>query len=95
MKILRIAVVILLLTLSALAQTPVDAARVDQIVTADMAAKLTPAVEIAIAKDGRMVYSKAFGIVDEENDLKATPLTLFRTGSLAKQLTAIAAGVAV
>jgi CubicO group peptidase (beta-lactamase class C family) len=64
---------------------------VDQIVAADMAEKHTPAVEIAIARDGRVVYSKAFGIVDLENDLHATTETLFRTGSIAKPITAVAA----
>ncbi|HET9741411.1 MAG TPA: serine hydrolase domain-containing protein [Terriglobales bacterium] len=91
MKLHRIMLLLLLLTLSALAQAPVDQTKIDQIVSSDMAAKLTPAVQIAIAKDGRIVYSKAFGIVDEENDLRATPQTLFRTGSIAKQLTAVAA----
>lgn len=91
MKVVRIALAVFLITLVTFAQRPLDSAKVDQIVSADMAAKLTPAVQIAIAKDGQIVYSKSFGIVDEENDLKATPQTLFRTGSIAKQLTALAA----
>lgn len=90
MKFLRIVIAILAVAAYALPQVPVDAARLDQIVAADMAAKHTPAVQIAIVKDGRIVYSKAFGIVDEENDLRATTDTLFRTGSIAKSMTAVA-----
>lgn len=90
MKILRILVAVLALAAFSPAQAPVDSVRVDQIVSADMAAKHTPAVQIAIVKDGRIVYSKAFGTVDLENDLRATPETLFRTGSIAKSITAVA-----
>ncbi|HEU5451244.1 MAG TPA: serine hydrolase domain-containing protein [Terriglobales bacterium] len=90
MKLLRVLIALFVLSVCTFAQTPVDAARVDQIVSADMAAKHTPAVQIALVKDGRIVYSKAFGTVDLENDLHATPETLFRTGSIAKSLTAVA-----
>lgn len=68
-----------------------DAQRVDRIVDAGMAAKHIPALQIAIAENGRIVYSKAFGTIDLENDVPATPQSLFRTGSLAKPLTAVAA----
>ncbi len=93
MKLHRLLPFFLLIAVSALAQVqaPVDTSRVDQIVAADMAEKHTPAVEIAIARDGRVVYSRPFGIVDLENDLHATTETLFRTGSIAKPITAVAA----
>src|SRR5512140_2344358 len=90
MRLLRLLVALLALAAFSPAQAPVDSVRVDQIVSADMAAKHTPAVQIAILKDGRIVYSKAFGTVDLENDLRATPETLFRTGSIAKSITAVA-----
>jgi serine beta-lactamase-like protein LACTB, mitochondrial len=91
MKSYRIALALAILQVCLRAQSPVDAMHVDQIVAADMKAKHTPAVEIAIAKGGHIVYSKAFGNVDLENDLRAEPETLFRTGSLAKPMTAVAA----
>ena len=65
--------------------------QVDQIVTQEMKKQHMPAVTLAIAKDGRIVYSKAFGMADLENNVSATPETLIRTGSLAKPITAVAA----
>ena len=43
MKVLRVALAVFLLTLVTFAQRPLDSAKVDQIISADMAAKLTPA----------------------------------------------------
>lgn len=50
-----------------------------------------PALTVAIAMDGRIVYSKVFGVADVENGVKATPETLIRTGSIAKPISAAAA----
>lgn len=49
------------------------------------------AVTVAVAKDSKVVYSKAFGMADIENDVRATPETLIRTGSIAKPISAVAA----
>ena len=48
-----------------------------------------PAVSVAIALGGQIQYQKAFGKADLENDVAATPETLFRTGSIAKPITAV------
>lgn len=75
-----------------LAQQPQDAAaRVDALVGQFMSEEPVPALTVAVAVDGRIVYSKAFGKADLENDVKATPETLIRTGSIAKPITAVAA----
>lgn len=60
--------------------TAIEAARV--------AAKI-PGVNVAIGRDGRIVYERGFGLADVENDVKATPHTRFRTASIAKPMTAV------
>jgi serine beta-lactamase-like protein LACTB len=46
---------------------------------------------VAVAVDGRMLYSKGLGTADVEHAVPANNETLIRTGSLAKPLTAVAA----
>jgi len=55
--------------------------------------KLAPAIPgfaIAVAVDGRIVWSEAFGYADLEARRAATPATQFRVGSVSKPLTATA-----
>lgn len=66
-------------------------AQVDQIVTQQMEKQQIPATTVAIALDGRVIYSKGFGTADIENGLPADKDTLIRTGSIAKSITAAAA----
>jgi serine beta-lactamase-like protein LACTB, mitochondrial len=65
--------------------------RIDEIVVKARAEQQAPAISVAVALNGQMQYQKAFGKADLENDVSATTETLFRTGSLAKPLTAVAA----
>lgn len=65
--------------------------QVDHAVMEEMKKQQMPAVTVAIAQDGRVIYSKAFGMADLENNVSATTETLIRTGSLAKPITAVAA----
>jgi CubicO group peptidase (beta-lactamase class C family) len=66
-------------------------AQVDRAVVEEMKKQQMPAATVAITQDGRVVYSKAFGMADLENNVPATTETLIRTGSLAKPITAVAA----
>lgn len=68
-----------------------DTAALDHIVTDAMREQLIPAITVAIATGDRLVYSKAFGNADLENSVPATTETLFRTASVAKPITAVAA----
>ena len=52
-----------------------------------------PAVSVAVAVDGRIVWAEAFGWADVERRVPATPLTTFRIGAVSQVLTAAAAGV--
>jgi CubicO group peptidase (beta-lactamase class C family) len=65
--------------------------RVDPIVNGAMAEQKLPAVSVAIASRGKLDYDRAFGMADLENAVPATTQTLFRTGSIAKPITAVAA----
>ena len=49
-----------------------------------------PGFAIAVAVDGRIVWSEAFGYADLEARRQATPATQFRIGSVSKPLTATA-----
>lgn len=50
-----------------------------------------PGLSFAVARDGEIVLTGAIGQADVENDVPATAATLFRTASIGKSLTAVAA----
>jgi CubicO group peptidase (beta-lactamase class C family) len=64
---------------------------VDQIVTRELARQGLPGLQVAIGSNGRIVYSRAVGKADVENDVPLTPASLIRTGSIAKSISAVAA----
>jgi len=61
----------------------------------DSLAPRTPGVQIAVAVDGRLVWSAAFGYADEAGHVPVTRTTQFRIGSVSKPLTAAAVGLLV
>ena len=50
----------------------------------------TPGVSVLVAKNGKAIYSNAFGIANLETGLKADPKNVFEIGSITKQFTAVA-----
>ncbi len=50
--------------------------------------KSVPSASLAIVKNGKVIYAKAFGKSDLENEVSATPTTVYRLGSITKQFTA-------
>ncbi|MBC8065867.1 MAG: beta-lactamase family protein [Chlorobia bacterium] len=54
-------------------------------------ASKVPGAGIRVAKDGRVVYEKAFGVADEVDKAPTTVNMAFEIGSLSKQFTAVAA----
>jgi CubicO group peptidase (beta-lactamase class C family) len=89
----RLLIFILLFVSAVSAQTlPAALVRqVDDIVERARAAQKLPAVSVAVAVGGRVVFKKAYGFADLENEVRATPETLIRTGSIAKPMTAVGA----
>jgi CubicO group peptidase (beta-lactamase class C family) len=49
----------------------------------------TPGGAIAISKNNKIIYNKAFGLADLEHNVPNTTSTIFESGSVAKQFTAM------
>lgn len=49
-----------------------------------------PGGALAVAKDGRLVYAKGYGLADVENQVPVEPTSLFRIASVSKPITATA-----
>lgn len=89
---------LVLLVASSVAQSPtptvpaaVDPASVDTLAQDVLRRQDIPAMTLAVIDHGKIVYSRAFGRSDVENDVAATPASEIRTASIAKPMTAIAA----
>lgn len=67
--------------------TPAWAGRVDTLVEAQMRQHGIPGAQLAIAQNGRVIYSKGYGVADVESGRAVTPRTLFQVGSVAKTYT--------
>src|SRR5689334_3065441 len=79
-----------LVTSSALAQplTPAESAQIDKIVARELAVDQVPSAEIAIVRDGKIVFNKAYG---KANDgLPARTDLPYQIASNSKQFTAMA-----
>jgi D-alanyl-D-alanine carboxypeptidase len=63
---------------------------VDSVATAAVAEHRTAGVSVAVVKNGRTVLAKGYGFADLENDVPATPETVYRIGSITKQFTSAA-----
>ena len=50
----------------------------------------TPGCAVGVAVGGKPVLMKAYGMADLERDVRNTPETIFESGSVAKQFTAMA-----
>ncbi len=51
-----------------------------------------PGLSVAVARNGKVLWSEGFGMADVELGVPVTPLTRFRLGSVSKVLTAAAVG---
>ncbi|MCB9846382.1 MAG: beta-lactamase family protein [Phycisphaeraceae bacterium] len=49
-----------------------------------------PAIQAAVLIDGRIIYSRAFGLADLESETAAPPTTVFRIASISKAITGVA-----
>ena len=66
----------------------VDSARA--IVLAGMKRSGIPGASVTVLRNGRVIWSEGLGFSDLENNLRVTPLTKFRIGSVSKSITAVA-----
>lgn len=61
-----------------------------KIIAATMAKQNVPGLSIAVAVDGKIIWSEGFGFADLENNLRVTPATRFRIASISKPFTTAA-----
>ena len=88
-RILSIGAIVILAMSSAAAQSPAGSeAAVDAIFGKWTSS--TPGCAVGVAVGGKPVLVKAYGMADLEHDVRNTPDTIFESGSLAKQFTAMA-----
>ena len=82
---------------SALASGPDDAAiaKARALVDHEMIRTLAPAVEVAVSRGGRLVWSEAIGCADVELQVPVTATTRLRIGSVSKPLTSAALGLLI
>ncbi|HEX4915537.1 MAG TPA: serine hydrolase [Vicinamibacterales bacterium] len=78
----------LLSAAAAFAQAPVPATAIDAVFNKWNTS--TPGCAVGVAVKGTPVLMKAYGMADLEHDVPNTPGTIFESGSLAKQFTAMA-----
>jgi CubicO group peptidase (beta-lactamase class C family) len=90
---MRTGVALALFTLATLclaqAQTP-GLAKIDEFVRAEMTRQHIPGVAIAIVKNGAVVKIDGYGQANVEHRVPVSPVTIFQSGSLGKQFTAVA-----
>jgi len=65
-------------------------AKVDAAVEAQRLAQKIPGVSLAVCRDGKVVKATGYGLGNVEWNASVTPETIFQTGSVGKQFTAMA-----
>lgn len=70
-----------------------QADRVDDYVKAEMQRQHIPGTSIAVIKDGKIIKAEGYGLANVELNVPARPETVYKIGSVSKQL--IAAGILI
>jgi len=82
-------IITLLFACPAIAQ--VSLAEIEEAIQTEIDGSGIPSIQLAIGRNGHIIFSGAFGFADVENDIPATPQTKYRSASISKWLTATAA----
>lgn len=77
-----------LLLATAVALTPLQRTRIDDVVAGVMRDARIAALSLGIARRGRTLYLRGYGLRDVETRQTADGFTIYRVGSIAKQFTA-------
>ncbi len=64
---------------------------IDAAVREAMREQKIPGLSICVADENEVIFSSGYGLADVENDVPVTTATVFRTASIAKAMTAVAA----
>ena len=62
----------------------------DRVVEAERTEQHIPGVGLAVCREGKIVKASGYGLANVELDVAVTPETIFQTGSVGKQFTAMA-----
>ena len=62
----------------------------DRVVETERTAQRIPGISLAVCRDGKLVQASGYGLANVELSVPATPETIFQTGSVGKQFTAMA-----
>jgi CubicO group peptidase (beta-lactamase class C family) len=63
---------------------------VDAFINAEMATQKIPGVSLAVVKDGQTAIARGYGLANLEHKIAVKPETIFQSGSVGKQFTAMA-----
>jgi CubicO group peptidase (beta-lactamase class C family) len=63
----------------------------DAFVRGQMARRQIRGLSLAIIQDGRIVFTRGYGVTDDSSRAPVTPATLFQAGSISKPVSALAA----
>lgn len=77
----------------AVADPPTDAviaAAADQLAAEALSKAGAAGLAVAVARDGKVIISKGYGVAEVEHDVEANGNSMFRVGSITKQFTAAA-----
>lgn len=61
---------------------------IDDLVNAELASNKVPGIAVLVVRDGNVVKEQGYGLANLEHRIKVDALTLFQSGSTAKQFTA-------
>src|SRR5213078_1154481 len=65
---------------------PMDA--INQFIEAQMRRQQIPGLSLAVVKDGKLLLTRGFGLADVENNVSATPETVYQIQSITKMFVA-------
>ena len=82
-------IITLLFVFPTLAQDAITA-KADEFIKAEMQRQKIPGVSLAVIRDGQIVYAKGYGYATVEHQVPVKPETIFQSGSVGKQFTAMA-----
>lgn len=86
----RIEVSLLLATSLALGQVALGADRVEDFVNGYLKKKQIPGCAVLVRQSGKVVLSRGYGMANLEHGVRVTRQTVFQSGSIGKQFTAMA-----
>lgn len=86
-----LAIVLALSTASqAAAQSGNEHQKVDEFIKAEMARQRIPGLALAVVRNGEALIAKGYGLANLEHQVAVKPETIFQSGSIGKQFTAMA-----